>query len=171
MEGLLINFDNLSSDDFDNKGDKLDGCWSLGEKRGNRPYIPPIGWEGFGLNINKYGEDKTWIGNTNAPGEWPVAYHGVGHNNVIRNSGSIIKNNLKPGRRQAYSNEVGTGVYVTPSIKVAELYADGDYEYLVVFMCRVNPASIREVKTVKEYWVVDGNSQCIRPYRILIKKR
>ena len=36
-------------------------------------------------------------------------------------------------------------------------------------MCRVNPEKTRIPDDMKEYFVLDPNEQCIRPYRILIK--
>ena len=40
------------------------------------PYNPPLGWIGIGLNVwDKYDDgDNTWIGMSNAKGEWCVAY-------------------------------------------------------------------------------------------------
>ena len=37
-------------------------------------------------------------------------------------------------------------------------------------MVRVNPSYIREPTTQKGYWIVDGNSNQLRPYRLLIKE-
>ena len=39
-------------------------------------------------------------------------------------------------------------------------------------MCRVNPKMIREPdkKDKEPYWILNGNSNEIRPYRILIKE-
>ena len=62
---------------LDPEGNRSDG-WGIDEKRGGKPYDPPLGWIGIGLKVtDKYG-DKTWIGMNNSPGEWSVAYHGVG---------------------------------------------------------------------------------------------
>jgi len=36
-------------------------------------------------------------------------------------------------------------------------------------MCRVNPKKIRKKKKGAEYWVLNGTSDEIRQYRILIK--
>ena len=67
----------LSPDIFDPKGDRCEG-WGINETRGGEKYIPPIGWIGIGLKVmDKYGDNK-WIGMKNIPGEWCVAYHGVG---------------------------------------------------------------------------------------------
>ena len=37
-------------------------------------------------------------------------------------------------------------------------------------MVRVNPSFIREPDTMKDYWIVDGNGNQLRPYRLLIKE-
>ena len=42
----------------------------------------PKGYFGIGLNIEKYGKDKTWIGKSKQKGEWPIAYHGVGARSI-----------------------------------------------------------------------------------------
>ena len=42
--------------------------------------------------------------------------------------------------------------------------------YRIVIMVRVNPSYIREPTTMKGYWIVDGNSNQLRPYRLLIKE-
>ena len=98
--------------------------------------------------------------NENIPGEWCVAYHGVGigqsSNEVKKITRLIYKGGFKPGRRQAHRNcndqfhpgkKVGIGVYCTPKIKTAEDYAgisevNGKY-YKTVLMVRVNPNVIR----------------------------
>ena len=38
-------------------------------------------------------------------------------------------------------------------------------------MVRVNPESIRGCKCNKDYWVVNGTNDEIRPYRILYKSQ
>ena len=97
---------------------------------------------------------------------------------------------LKPWGNQVYEDDdncnelsnaeyskVGIGVYLTDKIKTAEEYAgriEIEYEndikeYYTVMMCRVNPEKTRFSEYEKEYFVLDPNEQCIRPYRILIK--
>ena len=178
---------------LDPKGNRSDG-WGIGEKRGGLPYDPPLGWIGIGLNVlDKYG-DQAWIGMSNSPGEWCVAYHGVGcrqtSNNVKKIIGNIVKSNFKPGSRQAHKNcpdqyhpgqLVGTGVYCTPTIKTAgEQYAGiseiNGVKYKTVLMVRVKPEAIRHCdvcinsRAPYNYWVVNGTEDEIRPYRILYKK-
>ena len=97
---------------------------------------------------------------------------------------------LKPWGNQVYEDDdncnelsnaeyskVGIGVYLSDKIETAQIYAgtikieyDNDIkEYYTVLMCRVNPEKTRFSDEKKEYFVLDPNEQCIRPYRILIK--
>ena len=70
--------------------------------------------------------------------------------------------------------KVGRGVYCTPSIKTAGDYYSGISEingikYKTVLMVRVKPEAIRHCKCY-DYWVVNGTTAEIRPYRILYQK-
>ena len=97
---------------------------------------------------------------------------------------------LKPWGNQVYEDDdncnelsnaeyskVGIGVYLTDKIKTAEEYAgriEIEYEndikeYYTLMMCRVNLEKTRFSDKLKEYFVLNPNEQCIRPYRILIK--
>ena len=178
---------------FDGKGHNLIGKWAHGENRGGKPYTPPDGWIGFGLNvIGKYDNgNNDWLACNGRPGEWCVAYHGACHGvsnsdqvkNIIK---IILEQNLKPGGGQAYSGynddnhpgqKVGVGVYCSPNPKVIDGYAgrmevNGHY-YRVAFMLRVKPDKIRFSNSQKDYWVLNagnGDFSEIRPYRFLIKK-
>ena len=42
--------------------------------------------------------------------------------------------------------------------------------YLMGFMMRVKPDKIRYSNSQKDYWVLDGTTEEMRPYRILIKE-
>ena len=188
--GVIMSACKLSKGQLDPRGNRCDG-WAIGEKRGNKEYIPPIGWTGIGLKvIDKY-ENNKWIGMSNDPDEWCVAYHGVGYsqdsNTVKKITGLIYKGNFKPGNRQVHEDcpdkfhsgkNVGVGVYCTPNIKIAEDYAGvsniNGKNYKTVLMVRVKPDSIRccnnyKHQDAKDYWVVNGNNDEIRPYRILYK--
>ena len=73
---LIMGACKLSESQLDARGNR-NNRWGKGEKRGNKEYNPPIGWNGIGLRVlNKYGDNK-WIGMRNIPDEWCVAYHGV----------------------------------------------------------------------------------------------
>ena len=96
---------------------------------------------------------------------------------------TIVHDNLKPGAGQAYSyaddkrhpgKKCGNGVYITPKLNIACQYAGGitlgNKNYRLVIMVRVNPSFIREPDTMKDYWIVDGNGNQLRSYRLLIKE-
>ena len=176
----------LSKGQLDARGNRVDG-WGINEKRGGKPYDPPIGWKGIGLRvIDKYDNgNNTWIGMDNSKGEWCVAYHGVGRNkkNVQERTGLIVKGGFNPGPNQVHKDhpdlnhpgrKVGEGVYCTPSINVAELYSGVSQihgkNYKTVLMVRVKPDAIRYCKDQSDYWVVNGTTDEIRPYRILYKE-
>ena len=185
----------LSKALLDAKGNRNDG-WAIGENRGGKPYDPPIGWNGIGLKVlDKYDNgDNSWIGMNNSPGEWCVAYHGVARgqssNDVKKVTGLIVQDTFKAGFWQAHANcpdqyhpgkTVGVGVYCTPTIKTAgDQYAGisviNGVKYKTVLMVRVKPEAIRHCdkcsgsRAPYNYWVVNGTTDEIRPYRILYKK-
>ena len=170
----------------------LTGKWAHGENRGGRPYTPPDGWIGFGLNVlNKYDNgNNDWLACDGRPGEWCIAYHGACVHNTSEQIKQIIKpileNNLKPGAGQAYSTyddachpgqKVGVGVYCTPNPNTADGYSGqidvNGHRYKVAFMLRVKPDKIRYSNSQPDYWVLnagDGDFSEMRPYRFLIKK-
>ena len=184
----LIGACKLTKNQLDNRGNRIDG-WGINEKRGNLDYDPPIGWIGIGLKVlDKYDNgNNNWIGMNNIEGEWCVAYHGVARD--INNSDKvkqitklIYESEFKPGESQVHRNhddinhpgqKVGIGVYCTPLISEAESYAgkceiNGKY-YKTVLMARVKQSAIRTCEDEKNYWVVKGTKDEIRPYRILYK--
>ena len=128
----------------------------------------------------------------NSEGEWCVAYHGIGSrslsSDIVKDiTGKIFKGAFKAGARQAHKscpdqfhpgNLVGEGVYCTAKISTAEKYAGiseiNGKSYKTVFMVRVKPNAIRHcdkcsISKNDQYWVVNGTTDEIRPYRILYK--
>ena len=98
-------------------------------------------------------------------------------------TGLIIDNTFKPGGGQVHSEcedqyhpnkKVGQGVYITPNISTAEKYSGiseiNGKSYSTVLMVRVDPDAIRGCKDSGDYWVVNGTTDEIRPYRILYKE-
>ena len=201
LEGCI-----LEESMFDEKGNRYnDYEWGINQKRGPpdhlEDYIPPLGYLGFGLKVyNQFDNgDNTWLGYTNVEGEWYIAYHGTGNNEVIK---KIMNEGLIKGPNQAYSDSeninklsnaifpiCGDGVYLSPDISEAQDYSQDKHgiclngkEYYIVFMCRVNPYKVRFVKKKNiddsKYWIVGGDSYSkgikssdeIRPYRILVKE-
>ena len=185
-----LNLDPELQELFCGRGQKLDGKWAHGEKRGGKPYNPPDGWWGLGLNvINRYDNgNNDWLACDGRPGEWCIAYHGACRSNSSEQIKQIIKpilqQNLKPGGGQGCKNsndifhpghKVGVGVYCTPNISTANGYAGrievNGIKYQIAFMLRVKPDKIRAASN--EVWVLNagnGDFSEIRPYRFLIKK-
>ena len=158
--------------------------------RGGEIYYPPYGWEGFSLKLrNKFGENNDWLGkNGENENEWCVAYHGVGNGDEFKKALSILNTNLIPGpnqhlkhdknKRKYTMNEYkkcGEGVYLAPKIKIAENYAKKTtlgkinkyFKFAIMF--RVNPKKIRDPGSVPINWILNGNYDEIRPYRLLVK--
>ena len=67
------------------------------------------------------------------------------------------------------------GVYLTPNIEEAEKFANkvtlGNFKkkFQFIIMTRVNPKKIREPGIFPINWILNGNDDEIRPYRLLIK--
>ena len=176
--------------ELDHLGDRID--WPTNEKRGGEKYDAPKGWIGIGLKaFDKYENDR-WIDMENLPGEWVVAYHGIGQGlpaemiNGITHS--IINSGFKIGNRQVHKDcedyyhkgrKVGEGIYCTPYIGIAEQFAGKSIikgkKYKTIIMVRINPKARRHCYTCddsrkNEYWVVNPSTDEIRPYRILYKR-
>jgi len=191
-ENGIINFERkfyleamkLNPDMFDHEHDR-DSGWGKDEKRGGHTYYPPEGWKGFGIKVkDQYdNKDNTWIDYIDRDGVWSIAYHGTQSQFV----GSIMETGLRKGSGQVHKDDddlnhpgqkVGEGVYCTPKIEIAEAYAgettftidEKPINFKVIFMCRVNPKNMRICSDEKDYWVVNGTSDDIRPYRMLIKQ-
>ena len=99
----------------------------------------------------------------------------------------ILKEGFKAGHGQAYAedederhpwNKVGVGVYCSPDPLVMEDYAKdaetitsvNNRKFMMGFMIRVKPDKIRYSKDMREYWVLNGSTDEMRPYRILVKE-
>ena len=139
-------------------------------KRGNEVYHKPYGWRRIALNVEKYGFDsnRKWLGSSGDDfNEWPVSYHGTKKEvfDSIADNGYL----LSKGRRFAY----GKGIYSTPQIEVAELYAtrfdhDGE-KYRGIFQNRVNPVGLKKEDTYHgPYWITRDEKN-IRPYGLCLK--
>ena len=65
---LICNYLKFSYSLLDYEGNKISG-WCINEKRGDKPYYPPLGWIGFGLKVKNYYDnyDNSWLGNNNIP--------------------------------------------------------------------------------------------------------
>ena len=182
MEGCM-----LSENMLDSEGNRESG-WEVGGKRGGYPYYPPEGWKGFGLKVKgKYDEgNDDWLAYDGNSNEWAVAYHGIGTKlgmTLEKATHNIIAGGFKAGKGQAYEydddanhpgQKVGKGVYCSPQPSVMDSYAHSTNvngkSYKMGFMMRVKPDKIRYSNNMKDYWVLDGTTEEMRPYRILIKE-
>ena len=172
---------------MDSLGNNKDGGWGINQIRGGLPYLPPLGWYGYGLRVlNRFDKgDNTWLNYKNHKGVWSVAYHGMGNSlggsQIILNNFEL--NSLNTGIKKEFENsndknhpgeKVGEGIYVTPNPNVMEeicgIYNFEGKKYKIAFMTRVHPKKIRIPEKKPDYWVINGTDNEIRPYRILIKE-
>ena len=165
--------------------------WRVGKYNGPpghlKKFLPPQGWTAVGLKvINLYdGGNNTWLGTSNSYGEWFIGYHGVKSSIAIRNicMQGFIKG---PGQAEKDSNNMnsinnyfypkcGEGVYLAQDInQAADCTRPIQYKYKnyqVVFMCRINPNAVKisDQGYEKDYYITNGQSDEVRPYKILIK--
>ena len=149
--------------------------------RGGFEYKRPYGWKRFGLKVKGKYEDDIWLGpdgirTEEAPGEWPVSYHGT----HVSNARKIVETGFKPGPRIAF----GKGIYTSPSIEMVEQrYAqkfihDGK-TYKLVLQNRVNPDHLQVIPASKtlagaDYWLFPERDEPwkvdVRPYGVLIRE-
>ena len=190
---FLINECGISLSLLDNKGD-LDSNfngWRMNSFNGPPGYLknfyPPIGWTTIGLKVwGKYDKgDNTWFGTSNVLGEWYIGYHGIKTKNSIY---GILTNGFIKGPNQSFANYKNInplsyknyylcqeGAYFTPEINEARSYTDiikyNQYNLRIVFMCRINPYKVRiaDKRGIAEYWITNGGTDEVRPYRILFK--
>lgn len=185
----LITFFQLQSSDFAQQFN-VDYTPSLPQEdtRGGLPYFLPIGWFRHALNVvNKYPNDKQWLGSSNADGEWAVAFHGThgGAVKAIKEKGLLIttidamrgeavqkggKKFDQPGLYVATHCDGGAHPLYTRPFTVPSSRGKID-QFRVVFQCRVQPGAYtahdRPVNEGEAWRFVDPDA--IRPYGILIK--
>jgi|EP01046_Picozoa_sp_COSAG06_P038087 ubiquitin len=119
--------------------------------RGGQAYSRPVGWQRKAVRVLDKFEDQIWLGvnrgsgsqTASAAGEWPVSYHGTGLHagmDIAAHGYSLTRS-----QRGVY----GHGVYSTPDIEVAALYAQsftsGGKTFKVVMQNRVNPATLQTI--------------------------
>ena len=149
-------------------------------------YFPPHNWKGYALKVKGKYEDDNWLTYQNTPGEWWIAYHGLGNPQMVKN---ILGEGFKTGIRHEFINgfwendlnhpgkSTRHGAYFTPIPEYAEYFAEENEgiiingeNYIVSFMCRVNPETIMVREPAPCEWISSGGEDDVRPYRILIKK-
>ena len=186
-KSILLNGCKLNRKMLDSRGDRSIG-WGVNEMRGGKPYTPPIGWIGYGLRVlDRYDwGDNTWLDYNNDPGEWSVAYHGMGSslsgkidlNEAPDNFGmksTVMRQQFKKEMDKYHTGQVvGEGVYMTQFPMVMEqhcsVYSCQGKKYKIGIMCRVKPDKIRCPVDGDNFWVINGTDNEVRPYRILIKE-
>ena len=102
---------------------------------------------------------------------------------IINNDNTDIINNFNHiSKKTKNINElsknkypfVGIGLYLTDKIDDASFYSGViehlNHKYNITFMCRVCPQEVRFSKEKQNYFVVNPNENCVRPYRILLKE-
>ena len=149
-------------------------------------YFPPHNWKGYALKVRGKYENDNWLTYQNTPGEWWIAYHGLGNPHVVKN---ILDDGFKTGKRHEFIDGIWEndlnhpgkstrhGAYFTPIPEYAEYFAEEKHgimingeNYIIAFMCRVNPETIMVREPAPCEWISSGGEDDVRPYRILIKK-
>jgi hypothetical protein len=66
-----------------------------------KDYIPPLKFKGYGLKVSKVYDNgnDTWLSMDNIEGEWYIAYHGTGGNEIVN---KIMNEGFKAGNGQVY---------------------------------------------------------------------
>ena len=186
----------LTKDIFDQKGNNKDPTWGENETRGGENYIPPIGWYGYGLNVeNKFDDgNNNWLGYMNDEDEYAIAYYpirnfhedpkemkklinSISNLNIIDNKSdpfySIFEKEDNINTGNILQEKCGTGIYFYQDINIAEKQASiidiNGIRYKILIMCRVNPKKIRIPESCPFIWILNPDTFEIRQYRILIK--
>lgn len=144
--------------------------------RGPHVYRRPYGWKRYALKVTGKYESDTWLGEpgmrTNSTaGEWSVSYHGTSESGAQ----GISKEGYKRDREPAHGRVYGDGIYSSPSIAVAEVYAQkfshNGYYYKIVFQNRCNPNRIKVVSVSQcdDYWITEREEDT-RPYGVCFKQ-
>ena len=158
-------------------------------------YTPYSGWIRYGLDIERYGADKKWIGNKGEQGEWACAFHGL-RRDPKKSACSIIREGLKAhkgknsqwgwtsldvGKNQKLfaDPKCGAGVFLSPKIEFLTQNVEGCYllhpikynnffDVQMLFLCRLRPEAIRVPECANgEYYIV-RRSEDIRPYGLVV---
>ena len=181
----------LSEDMLEPEFNKAENEWPK-EKEYRGPigkrydYFPPHNWKGYALKVRGIYENDNWLTYQNTPGEWWIAYHGLGNPLVVRN---ILEESFKTGERHEFidgkwendlnhpGHSTRHGAYFTPIPEYAEYFAEEKHgivingeNYIVAFMCRVNPETIMVREPAPCEWISPGTENDVRPYRILVKR-
>ena len=168
IEGIILNKCMLEP-----RGNSKDGQWGYYEKRGGEDYYPPDGFDRYGLNVYKKYDNcnDDWLSYDGRPGEWCIAYSWLTNDKNANNLSDQYEND-DDSRNEG--KKVGKGIYCSQLPDKMEEYSQAidikGNKFQLGLMLRVNPIKIRAPKSTEDFWVVNGDSDEIRPYGILIKK-
>ena len=168
IEGIILDKCMLNPE-----GNIKNGQYGYYEKRGNEEYKPPEGFDRYGLNVkNKYDNcNDDWLSFDGRKGEWCIAYGWLNTNKISNYLNEKYKNEYD-SRHQG--KKVGEGIYCSQNPEIMNQYTQTlstkGQQFKLGLMLRVNPDKIRRPQSSHDFWVVNGSSDEIRPYGILIKK-
>lgn len=188
----VLSFLQLRPEDFDPKYNFDYQTQDVPESltRGGCPYYLPKGWYRHAIKVNgKYRDGDAWLGSSNGPNEWPVAFHGTHSGAVsgITAQGLLIKAVKVDAKREEAIQQLGPeadrpGLYLathcnggsharyTQTFEV-QISQDAKKTFRVVFQCRVKPGTYSihtsPVNVGHAWRVVDPDA--VRPYGILLK--
>lgn len=165
--------------DYDFTNAKDDGQTYM---RGGFQYKRPYGWKRIAIKVIQRYDNDQWLGpngirTAEAPGEWPVSYHGTN----MTSANLIVKDGYKPGPRAMF----GKGIYTSPSLDMVErLYAQqftyNGKTFKIVLQNRVNPdqrnGRLQIIPAANtgvgaDYWLSPAQGTVdVRPYGILIRE-
>ena len=176
LEGCI-----LSKNMLDTKGNKKNS-FSTEEQRGWLEFIPPEkSWKEYNLNVyNKFdGGNNDWT-NYNGNNEWAKAYRLAKDHDILTHFYNVGWSQVcLPYEDDKHKgNKVGEGIYFSNIYQIFEGYSTY-YEYftkkrkkkyIIGFMSRVKVEKIRCSNSIKYYWILNENTDEIRPYSVLIKE-
>ena len=133
--------------------------------RGSLPYLRPCGWKRIAIKSSNQYENNVWLGSSNKPGEWPVAYHGtdfeMAKNLFLKNYNNALLEALTFNRAHL----------TTQDIRMAEEFAKtinlNGIEIKFVIQSRVRPDKI--VNNHSGTCMLIPSYEDLRPYGICYK--
>ena len=150
--------------------------------RGGYEYKRPYGWKRFGIKVKGKYENDIWLGpdgirTEQAPGEWPISYHGTN----VSNARKIVETGFTPGPGAMY----GKGIYTSPSLEMvgkrhAQEFTHNGKTYKLVLQTRVNPDRLQVIPASRssagaDYWFFPEGDEPgkvdVRPYGVLIREK
>ena len=119
-----------------------------------------------------------WLGKSNGKSEKVCCIYVLGNGNIKEKINGIISQGIKYDVNNAYSSSPDLNNPWKNSYKWSIWYFKNScwliifwwiYRIKFTFMCRVNLYFIRIPMDEQDYWILNGNVNEIRPYRLLVK--